>query len=64
MATALSYKKEVIAPNTTVFMFDKIYDYNDFIEQKSIELPKISANAKRVYDSLALILIRLLVQTL
>jgi hypothetical protein len=51
MATALSYKKEVIAPNTTVFMFDKIYDYNDFIEQKSIELPKLSANAKSVYDS-------------
>ena len=51
MAKALSYRKEVVAPNTTVFMFDKIYDYNDFIEEKAIELPKLSANAKRVYDS-------------
>ena len=51
MAKALSYSKEVVAPNTTVFMFDKIYDYNDFIEEKAIELPKLSANAKRVFDS-------------
>lgn len=50
MAKALSYKKEVIAPNTTVFMFDKIYDYNDFIEQKATELPTLSRNAKSVYD--------------
>lgn len=50
MAKALSYKKEVIAPNTTVFMFDKIYDYNDFIEQKATELPTLSRNAKTVYD--------------
>ena len=45
MAKALSYRKEVVAPNTTVFMFDKIYDYNDFIEEKAIELSKINANA-------------------
>ena len=50
MANALSYSKEVIAPNTTVFMFDKIYDYNDFIEEKTIELPQLNANAKRVFD--------------
>ena len=50
MAKALSYSKEVIAPNTTVFMFDKIYDYNDFIEEKTIELPQLNANAKRVFD--------------
>ena len=50
MANALSYSKEVIAPNTTVFMFDKIYDYNDFIEEKAKELSKINANAKRVFD--------------
>ena len=50
MAKALSYRKEVVAPNTTVFMFDKIYDYNDFIEEKATELPKLSANAKRVFD--------------
>jgi len=50
MAKALSYRKEVVAPKTTVFMFDKINDYNDFIEEKAIELPKLSANAKRVYD--------------
>lgn len=50
MAKALSYSKEVVAPNTTVFMFDKIYDYNDFIEEKSIELPEINGNAKRVFD--------------
>jgi hypothetical protein len=51
MANALSYSKEVIAPNTTVFMFDKIYDYNDFIEEKAKELPKLNANAKIVFDS-------------
>jgi hypothetical protein len=51
MANALSYSKEVIAPNTTVFMFDKIYDYNDFIEQKTIELPQLNTNAKRVFDN-------------
>jgi hypothetical protein len=51
MAKALQYRKEVVAPNTTVFMFDKIYDYNEFIEQKAIELPKLSSNAKRVYDN-------------
>jgi hypothetical protein len=51
MANALSYRKEVIAPNTTVFMFDKIYDYNDFIEEKAKELPKLNANAKIVFDS-------------
>ena len=50
MAKALSYRKEVVSPNTTVFMFDKINDYNEFIEEKAIELPKLSANAKRVYD--------------
>lgn len=50
MAKALSYRKEVVSPNTTVFMFDKIYDYNDFIEEKATELPKLSANAKRVFD--------------
>ena len=44
MAKALSYSKEVVAPNTTVFMFDKIYDYNEFIEEKSKELPKLSCS--------------------
>jgi hypothetical protein len=50
MANALNYKKEVIEPNTTVFMFDKIYEYNDFIEQKGNELANINRNAKRVFD--------------
>lgn len=50
MATALTYNKQVVAPNTTVFMFDKIYEYNDFIEQKATELPNLNLNAKRVFD--------------
>lgn len=52
MAQALTYKKEFLDSNNAVFMFDKIYDYKDYIKTRVDELPQLNENANRVYKQI------------